>query len=68
LVVFLLTSYGLAKQVSLLEVVLAHWALPLAGVLCLALAWIVNLHTLTYSAGSSPAFQMGRQRHAAGAR
>lgn len=68
LVVFLLTSYGLAKQVSLLEVVLAHWALPLAGVLCLALAWIVNLHTLTYSAGSSPAFQMGRQRHATGAR
>lgn len=68
LVVFLLTSYGLAKQMSLLEVALAHWALPLAGILCLALAWIVNLHTLTYSGGSAPAFQMGRQRHAVGAR
>jgi len=68
LVVFLLTSYGLAKQVSLLEVVLAHWALPLAGVLCLALAWIVNLHTLTRSAGSARTYQMGRPRHAVGAR
>jgi hypothetical protein len=68
LLVFLPTSYGLAKQMPLVEAVLAHWALPLAGVLCVALAWFVNFNTLTRSAGSSRAYQAERSTQSAGAR
>ncbi len=68
LLVFLPTSYGLAKQMPLVEAILAHWALPLAGGLCLALAWFVNVHTLTRSAGSARAYQMGRPTQSVGVR
>jgi len=60
--------FGMDTNRALVEATLAHWGLPLVGVLCLALAWTVNFHTLTRSPGSARAFQLGRPTHTVGAR
>jgi len=44
---------------ELVAAMLQHWALPLAGLLCVVLAWMVNHHTLTRSSASSRVFRYG---------
>jgi hypothetical protein len=66
--VFLPFVFGMDTNRALVEATLAHWALPLVGVLCLALAWVVNFHTLTRSPGSARAFHLNRRTDRVGAR
>jgi len=61
-------GYGMDEYRPALTAVVAHWALPFAGVFCFALSWLINVHTLTRSAGSSRAFRFNRSWQSAGAR
>lgn len=60
-------TYGMDNR-ALMAAVVAHWALPLAGLVCFALSWLVNLHTLTRSSGSSRALRFNKSWQSARAR
>ncbi len=60
-------TYGMDNR-ALMTAVVSHWALPLAGLVCFALSWLLNLHTLTHSAGSSRALRFNRSWQSARAR
>jgi len=66
--VLVLFTYGMVENRELVAAVLEHWTLPLIGALCLGLAWVVNFHTLTRSAGSARAFHNGRPTQTVGTR
>lgn len=58
-IVFLL-AFALDGDRSTLERVLQHWLVPAVGVASLALAYILNLHTMTRTQRSSRAFRYGQ--------
>jgi hypothetical protein len=60
-------TYGMENR-ALMNVVAEHWALPLTGLLCFAVSWLLNLHTLRRSSRSSRAFRFNRSWQSAGAR
>jgi hypothetical protein len=66
--VVMAVAYGIDENRPLLTAVVEHWALPLAGLLCLGLSWLVNLHTWTRSRGSSRVFRFNRSTQSMGAR
>lgn len=61
-------AYAADENRALLTTVVDHWGLSLAGLLCFALSWLLNLHTVTRSSGSSRALRFNKSWQSAGAR
>lgn len=67
-VVVMAFAYGVDEDRQRLTSAVEHWALPLTGLLCFAVSWLLNFHTLTRSAGSSRSFRFNRSWQSARAR
>lgn len=61
-------AYAADENRPLLTAIVDHWALSLVGLLCFGLSWLLNLHTLARSSGSSRAFRFNRSWQSARAR